>query len=246
MRHVIVALLALGVGIAVTLAVLRPAPEPFDPIRTIVQQLKTQSIIEHERHISVWYRACPEVVGINPQLFVAWPGKLSYELPLGDARVERRGTRLVVTTGPIAADEPAVPTDFMDYLATDPLLNFVDETELVNAEVKKASPIARYLTAYYLRRDPSLRADFEEELRSLVLRIAGAADPSLTEVTVEIEDAQVQIPKLPQLELCEATLAAANGFPFAKYEEGRTLPIGFQPQRMQPKGIVSIYPGRRD
>lgn len=248
MRYVIVALLALGVGVAVTRAVLGPVAEPIDPIHAIVTELKTQAIIEHERQIAVWYRACPEVVGVNPQLFVAWPGKLSYELPLADVRVERRGSELLVTTGPIRADEPSLPTDFMDHVATDTLLNLVNEAELVNAEIAKASPIARYLTSYYLRRDPSLRADLERELRDLVLRIAGAIGAGITSVTVKIPSEDVpaaKLPKLPTLELCAATAAAVNGLPFAKFEEGYTLPIGFQPASSRAQGIVTLHPGSR-
>jgi hypothetical protein len=29
--------------------------------------------------VTVWYKACPEVKGINPQVMVIWPAKLSYE-----------------------------------------------------------------------------------------------------------------------------------------------------------------------
>jgi hypothetical protein len=242
MRYVLVALLALGFGVAVTLTALRSGNEPVDPIQTILLQLKTQAIIEHERQIAIWYRVCPEVVGVNPQLFVAWPGKLSYELPLGDVRIERRGAELIVSTGAIRADEPALPTDFMDYLSTDPLFNFANESELINREVQKASPIARYLTTYYLRRDATLREDFEREVRELVMRIAGAIDAGITTVTVKIAATDAQPLKLPALELCAGSAAAVNGLPFAKIEDGYTIPIGFAPQA-KPQGIASLFPG---
>lgn len=247
MRYVIVALIALGLGIVITRVALGPAPTPIDPIQAIVTQLKTHAIIEHERSIAVWYRSCPEVVGLNPQLFVAWPGKLSYELSLDDVRVERRGPTLTVRTGPIRADEPSLPTDFMDYVAADSLFNLANEQALINAEIARASPIARYLASYHLRRDPSLREDFADELRALVLRIAGAVDAGVTGIEVEIAQPETpasELPKLPTLELCEKSYAAVNGLPFAKTEDGRTLPIGFGPAA-KAQGIVTLAPGER-
>ncbi len=44
----------------------------------------------------------------------------------------------------------------------------------MNKEIQKSSPLARYLTAYYLLRDESLRGDFAGRDRGLVTRMAGA------------------------------------------------------------------------
>lgn len=225
MRSFLIAALALAVGILIAREWWKRPPA--DPVQVIVTQVKTHAIIEHERQIAIWYRSCPEVVGVNPEIFVAWPGKLSYELELGDVAVARAGDMLTVKTGAIRADEPAVPTDFLDYLSTSPWFNLANEQELVNREISRASPIARYLTVYFQRRDPSLAEDFREELAEFVMRLAGALGLGIKEVKVEIPLAEVQFPKLPALELCAGTTAAVNGVPFAKVDEGYMIPFAF-------------------
>jgi len=62
-----------------------------------------------------------------------------YELELNDVSIERGGDTLQVRTGAIHADEPAVPTDFLDYLSTSSLFTFANEQELVNREIQKSS-----------------------------------------------------------------------------------------------------------
>ena len=57
------------------------------PINVMVTQMRTRAIIEHERQVTVWYKACPEVKGINPQVMVIWPAKLNYELDLADVKL---------------------------------------------------------------------------------------------------------------------------------------------------------------
>lgn len=242
MKRTLFVLLAFGAGIALALWWRREPPAPVDPVQVILTQIRTHAIVEQERQIAVWYRACPEVVGVNPELFIAWPGRLSYELELQDVEIERRGDTLHVKTRAIHADEPTVPTDFTDYLASATLFNLANEEQLVNQEIAKASAISRYLSAYYLKRDPSLVADFERELGELVLRIAGVADPTLTKVDVELPAPDPAFPKLPTLELCEGARAAVNGLPFAKLEEGHVIPIGFSPANAggTPQGIASF------
>jgi hypothetical protein len=213
-----------------------------DPIHVIVTQLKTHAIVEHERQIAVWYRACPEVTGVNPQIFVAWPAKLSYELGLSDVSLERAGDRLKVRTTGIAADEPAVPTDFLDYLSTDPLFNFANEQQLVNDEVRKASGIARYLSAYYLRNDSSLREDFTRELQALVARLADALGIAVAGVDVEIAARDPGVFRLPKLDLCTGTAASVNGVPFARDAEDHSAAVRFNPSAPgQATGIASVY-----
>lgn len=227
MRYLLLAVLALAIGAWVGVRLSRE-PAPPDPITVIVTQLKTQALIEHERQIAVWYRACPKVTGVDPHMFVAWPGKLSFELPLTDVELERQGSTLKVRTAAIRIDEPALPTDSLDTLSTEPLLNLVDEDELVNAELKKASAIARYLASYHLKRDPTLYEAMEDELKTLILRIAGAIDAGVTEVSVEIPRPDPKLPQLPPLELCPGTRAAVNGLPFAKDESGHLVPVAFR------------------
>jgi len=243
MKTALIAILSLAIGVFIARAIWLPKPEPVDPIKMMVTQLKTHAIIEHERGVAVWYRACPDVVGIDPQLFVAWPAKLSYELELDDVVIERSGTTLKVRTKAIKMDEPAVPTDYLDYLSTNPLFNFTNEDELLNKEIGKASALARYLTTYFLLWDTSLRADFTKELEELVLRLAGALEVPVTKVEVEIAAERPKLPKLPSIELCAGSFASANGLPFAKLEDAYTVPIRFDPGQSasKPAGIASVY-----
>jgi hypothetical protein len=168
--------------------------------------------------------------------------------------VTREGTLIKVQTAAIRPDEPSVPTDFMDYLSTTSIFTFANEQELVNHEIGKASPIARYLTTYFLDRDPSLQGDFAQELQTLVEHLASALGVRVTRVEVEIPKPKVVWPRLPKIELCEGSLASVNGLPFAKFENGNTVPIGFRPPQPMhaghkalsvdpPKGIASIYSG---
>lgn len=230
MRYLLLGVLALAVGAWVGVRLARE-PAPPDPLTVIVTQLKTQAIIEHERQIAVWYKACPKVTGVDPRMFVAWPGKLSFELPLGDVVVERQGSTLAVRTAAIRVDEPALPTESLDYLSTEPILNLVDEDKLVNGELRKASGIARYLANYHLKRDNTLYEAMAEELRALILRIAGAIEAGIDEVRVDIPRPDPKLPPLPALELCPGTRAAVNGLPFAKDESGYLVPVAF---RVQP------------
>jgi hypothetical protein len=233
-KYLVIALLALILGGLIGRAIWgEKKQEPVDPVQVILTQVRTHAVIEHERQVAIWYRACPAVIGKTPTIFMAWPAKLVYELELADVQVRKSGTVIKVTTAPIHAEEPSVPTDFVDYLSTTSIFTFANEQELVNHEIGKASPIARYLTTYFLARDPSLQDDFAEELRSLVEHLAGALGVPVTSIDVEIPKTELPTPKwpkLPKLELCTGTLASVNGLPFAKLmENGDTVPIGFRP-----------------
>ncbi len=269
MKYLLITLLAIIVGGFIGRMIWgEKKPEPVDPVQVIVTQVKTHAIIEHERQLAIWYRACPQVLGKTPTIFIAWPAKLSYELELADVQIKREGTVIKVTTAAIHPDEPSIPTDFVDYLSTTSIFTFANEQELVNHEIGKASPIARYLTTYFLTHDPSLQADFTNELQSLVERLAGALGVPVTRVDVEIPKVVIPTPnwpKLPKLELCAGTMAAVNGMPFAKVEDGYTVPVGFRPQPSArsasprkatsgaaaaapggdtPKGTASVFPMR--
>jgi len=250
MKYVVIAILALVLGGLIGRAIwMEKPPQPVDPVQVIVTQLKTHAIIEHERQLAIWYRACPSVIGKTPQIFIAWPARLSYQLELGDAQVTRSGSVIKVHTSAIHADEPSVPTDFMDYLSTKSIFTFANEEELVNREIGKASPIARYLTTYFLANDSSLHGDFTGEVQSLVQHLASALDVKVTEVDVDIPTPEVNWPKLPKLDLCEGSMASVNGLPFAKIESGYTVPVRFKPTPPgqqgtapeAPKGIASLY-----
>src|SRR5262245_38362551 len=139
MRYVVIAVLALVLGgFAARSYYKKEDKEPVDPIHVMILQMRTHAIIEHERQVEVWYRACPDVVGRDPEIFIAWPAKLSYELELSDVTIERAGDTLKVHARAIKPDEPAVPTDFLDYLSTTSLFTFANEQELVNHEIQKS------------------------------------------------------------------------------------------------------------
>jgi hypothetical protein len=256
MKYVVIAVLALVLGAFAARAYYKKSePEPVDPINVMVLQMKTHAIVEHERQVAVWYRACPEVTGVNPEIFIAWPAKLSYELELSDITIARAGDTLKVSTRAIHPDEPSVPSDFLDYLSTSSLFTFTNEQGLVNKEIQKSSPLARYLTAYYLLRDDSLRGDFAVEIEGLVTRMAGALGVPVKNVEVEIAKDDVRLPKLPPLELCGGSAASVNGLPFARLEDRNTVPIAFHPPPStrapatstsntppgKPEGIASVY-----
>ena len=254
MKYVVIALLALVLGGLIGRMIWAEKPaQPVDPVQVILTQVRTHAVIEHERQIAIWYRACPQVIGKTPQIFIAWPAKLVYQLELGDVQVQKAGDVIKVSTSAIHSSEPAVPTDFVDYLSTTSIFTFANEQELVNHELGKASPIARYLTTYFMARDPSVSADFADELRSLVEHMAGALGVHFSQVDVEIPKIEVphpSWPRLPKLELCEGTYAAVNGLPFAKTDHNDTIPIGFRPPAPRhsrqtdgtdvPKGTATI------
>ncbi|HEV7443934.1 MAG TPA: hypothetical protein VGO18_15170, partial [Steroidobacteraceae bacterium] len=89
MKYVVIALLALILGGLIGHAIWggKKEPPPVDPVQVIVTQLKTHAIVAHERQLAIWYRACPSVWGKTPQIFIAWPVKLTYELELNDVQV---------------------------------------------------------------------------------------------------------------------------------------------------------------
>ena len=256
MKYVVIALLALILGGLIGRMIWAEKPtQPVDPVQVILTQVRTHAVIEHERQIAIWYRACPQVIGKTPQIFIAWPAKLVYQLELSAVKVQRTGDVIKVSTPAIHSSEPAVPTDFVDYLSTTSIFTFANEQELVNHELGKASPIARYLTTYFMARDPSVSADFADELRSLVEHMAGALGVRFSSIDVEIPKTEVPYgswPKLPKLELCEGSYAAVNGFPFAKTDHTDTVPIGFRPPATRhsgpadgadvPKGTATVVP----
>jgi hypothetical protein len=266
-KYLVIALLALVLGGLVGRMIWgEKPPQPVDPVQVILTQVRTHAVIEHERQIAIWYRACPQVIGKTPQIFIAWPAKLVYQLELGDVQVTKTGAVIKVSTPSIHSDEPSVPSDFVDYLSTTSIFTFANEQELVNHEIGKASPIARYLTTYFMARDPSVQDDFADELRSLVEHLAAALGVPFTSVDVEIPKVVVPVgtwPKLPKLELCEGSYAAVNGLPFAKTDGQYTVPIGFRPPQSRrsrnaekaaqpgappadaPKGTATIVPTPR-
>jgi hypothetical protein len=202
------------------------------PLNVMVTQMRTRAIIEHERQVTVWYKACPEVTGINPQVMVIWPAKLNYELDLAATKVTLSAEGVLhVETPAIRADDPSVPSDFGEYMSQTSFWTFDNDQAIVRREMQKATPLARHLTAYFLRNDVGLSEHFKEELETYLRGIAGALGVTVTRMEIVIPEQNVTIPPRPEMTLCEGAVAVANGLPFA---------------RRQPDGmVVGIYPKKR-
>lgn len=199
------------------------------PINVMVTQMRTRAIIEHERQVTVWYKACPEVKGINPQVMVIWPAKLNYELDLADVTLSLGADGVLhVKTSPIRADDPSVPSEVGEYMAQTSFWTLDSEQSIVMREMQKATPLARHLTGYFLRNDVGLSDQFKEELETYLRGMTGALGLHVTKVDIEIPKVEVKIPPRPEITLCEGSVALANGFAFA---------------RRQPSGeVIGIYP----
>jgi hypothetical protein len=202
------------------------------PLNVMVTQMRTRAIIEHERQVTVWYKACPEVKGINPQVMVIWPAKLNYELDLAETQLSLDATTgvLHVKTPPIRADDPSVPSEYGEYLAQTSFWTLDSEQAIVMREMQKATPLARHLTAYFLRSDEGLSAHFKEELEIYLRGIAGALAVPVTRIEVEIPTVEVRIPPRPELALCEGSVALANGMSFAR-RQADGMVIGVYPKK---------------
>jgi hypothetical protein len=193
---------------------------PPDPIMVLVNQMRTRAVIEHERRITVWYKSCPEVPGVNPEVFVIWPGRLLYTLDLAHSRLSLANGVLSVSTPPIEVEEPAVPSDLAQFIASNPFWNLRTDASIGNAALKQATPVARYLSVYFLRHDPTLKSYFTKELETYLRGVAGGLNVPVREVLIDIAEAKLSANVLPQLELCSGTAATANGVPFVRESEG--------------------------
>lgn len=208
------------------------------PLNVMVTQMRTRAIIEHERSVTVWYKACPEVKGINPQVMVIWPAKLNYELDLADTKMSLSPEGVLhVTTPPIRADDPSVPSDVGEYMAQTSFWTLDSEQAIVMREMQKATPLARHLTAYFLRNDAGLSAHFKEELETYLRGISGALGVNVTKIEIEIPAVEVTIPPRPDLTLCEGSVALANGFGFARRQADGTI-IGIYPKKAIVKALT--------
>ncbi len=217
LRNVVAVCAALLLGaLGYRLYLARSGAAAVDPLLVMVTQMRTRAILEHEREITVWYRSCPEVPGVNPQVLVIWPGKLSYEIDLAATRLELRGDVLYATTPPIRADEPAVPTELGEYVASSSVWTLPSDQQLVLDEMRKASPLARHLSVYYLRHDAGLVQRFRDELESFLRGLTGALGVPVKRIEVQIPASDVVIPARPSLSLCSGSSALANGAPFAR------------------------------
>ena len=173
------------------------------PINVLVTQMRTRAIIQHERQVTVWYKACPEVTGVNPRVMVIWPAKLNYELDLAETKMSLSPDGVLhVTTPPIRADDPSVPSEVGEYMAQTSFWTLESEQAIVMREMQKATPLARHLTGYFLRSDVGLSAHFKEELETYLRGIAGALGVVVKKIEIDIPTADVAIPLRPALSLC--------------------------------------------
>ena len=229
LKNVIALVIALALGaLGYSWWVNKDAEE--SPLNVMVTQMRTRAIIEHERQVTVWYKACPEVKGINPQVMVIWPAKLNYELDLAATKLSLSADGVLrADTPPIRGDDPSVPSEVGEYLAQTSFWTLDSEQAIVIREMQKATPLARHLTAYFLRNDVGLSTQFKEELEAYLRGIAGALELPVTRIEINIPHEDVKIPARPDLSLCEGSIALANGFGFARRQDDGSV-IGIYPR----------------
>ena len=229
LKNVIALLIALAVG-ALGYAWWMKKDAEESPLNVLVTQMRTRAIIEHERQVTVWYKACPEVKGINPQVMVIWPAKLNYELDLAATKLSLSPDGVLrADTPPIRGDDPSVPSEVGEYLAQTSFWTLDSEQAIVMREMQKATPLARHLTAYFLRSDAGLADQFKEELETYLRGISGALGLKVTRIDINIPREDVKIPPRPELALCERSVALANGFGFARRQDDGTI-VGIYPR----------------
>src|SRR5688500_16799835 len=230
LKNVIALVIAVAIG-AVGYSYWNKKDAEESPLNVMVTQMRTRAIVEHERHVTVWYKACPETKGVNPLVMVVWPAKLNYELDLAETKLSLSADGVLrATTPPIRADDPSVPSEVGEYLAQTSFWTLDNEQAIVMREMQKATPLARHLTAYFLRNDVGLSAQFKEELETYLRGISGALALPVTRIEINIPEVEVNIPQRPELSLCEGTVALANGFGFARRQADGTV-IGIYPRK---------------
>jgi hypothetical protein len=234
LKNIIAIIIAVAAG-AVGYSFWQRKDAEESPLVVMVAQMRTRAIIEHERVVTVWYKACPEVTGVNPQVMVIWPAKLNYELDLAETKLSLGADGVLhVKTPPIRADDPSVPSEVGEYMAQTSFWTLDSEQAIVMREMQKATPLARHLTAYFLRNDAGLSDHFKEELETYLRGIAGALGVPVKKIEVEIPEVRVNIPPRPEITLCEGTVALANGLGFARRQDDGTT-IGIYPRKAAPK-----------
>jgi hypothetical protein len=233
LKNVIALIIAVALG-AVGYSYWNKKDAEESPLNVMVTQMRTRAIVEHERHVTVWYKACPEAKGVNPQVMVVWPAKLNYELDLADTKLSLGPDGVLrATTPPIRADDPSVPSEVGEYLAQTSFWTLENEQAIVMREMQKATPLARHLTAYFLRNDVGLSEHFKEELETYLRGMLGALRVPVTRIDIEIPTGEVKIPPRPDLSLCEGSVALANGLAFARRQADGMI-IGIYPKKSLP------------
>ena len=230
LKHVIAIIIAVAAG-AIGYAFWTKKDAEESPIMVMVTQMRTRAIIQHERQVTVWYKACPETRGVNPQVMVIWPAKLNYALDLADTKLSLGVDGVLhVKTPPIRAEDPTVPSEVGEYLAQTSFWTLDSEQAIVMREMQKATPLARHLTGYFLRNDVGLSEHFKEELETYLRAMTGALSVPVKRIEIEIPTQEVVVPPRPEITLCEGTEAIANGMSFARRQPDGTM-IGIYPKK---------------
>jgi hypothetical protein len=238
-KNMIVVIIAVIIG-AVGYSYWTKKDAEESPLNVMVTQMRTRAIVEHERHVTVWYKACPETKGVNPQVMVVWPAKLNYELDLSETKLSLGADGVLrATTPPIRADDPSVPSEVGEYLAQTSFWTLDSEQAIVMREMQKATPLARHLTAYFLRNDVGLSEHFKTELETYLRGMLGALRVPVTRIEIEIPTADVKIPPRPDLSLCEGSVALANGLAFARRQADGMI-IGVYPKKALPLPVPGL------
>ena len=243
LKNLIALIIAVAVG-AIGYAYWKSKDAEESPINVMVMQMRTRAIIQHERQVTVWYKACPEVKGVNPQVMVIWPARLNYELDLADTKLEldKASGVLHVKTPAIRGDDPSVPSEVGEYLAQTYFWTLESEQAIVMREMQKATPLARHLTAYFLRYDAGLSQHFKEELETYLRAMTGALGVPVTRIDIEIpSNDKVTIPPRPEITLCDGAMAIANGLSFAKRQADGSV-IGIYPKKANDSPPTSPAP----
>lgn len=182
-----------------------------DPIRVVENGVRTKAVVQHEKDVTVWYETCPEVAGINPRLFLLWPATLNYEVSISNADLQYDGESLVVNTGPIVIDKPAITTNLIESIPKKTFFNFSDEDRLMNGEIRKTTGIANHIAARYLAHGEDIHASISGKVREFVSDISDALQIPYDTVLVNIADSAPVEVELPELELCRGTPFRLNG-----------------------------------
>ena len=132
-----------------------------------------------------------------------------------------------------------MPSEVGEYMAQTSFWTLDSEQAIVCARCRKRTPLARHLTAYFLRNDVGLSAHFKEELETYLRGIAGALGVVVKKIEVDIPTVNVTIPPRPELSLCEGSVALANGLAFARRQADGTI-VGIYPKKPARKSTPRL------
>ncbi len=106
-------------------------------------------------------------------------------------------------------------------------------------EMQKATPLARHLTAYFLRNDVGLSDHFKEELETYLRAMTGALGVNGHHASKStFRSRKSAFRRVPRLTLCEGTVAVANGLAFARRQaDGAVIGVYPEEARARPRPL---------